>query len=228
MDIPAINKIFEINLQTHFDFPNTVMKGKKELKCEEKKEVQTSSETTLIMTFKDKKTVYNINEELQKKYDGTVEEVTKKTEYIDCEKPVEVETSKKLPKPHKFPYTRTDTVTSFPNVLKVVMNIFDNKLKKTFLQSEVPNRWNYGDHTYALQGIIVHSGAAIDSGHYMYFSFEDGKWFEYSDDSVKAYKDQKEKKSYYKLNTQSDGSNIFYTNKNVPCPYILYYQKVNK
>jgi ubiquitin C-terminal hydrolase len=226
MNITGLDEIFQLNLRTVFEFPNTVMKGKKELRCDEQKDIQNVKESSIILQFKDKKQIYNINDQLQKRYDGEVEEITKKSEFIDCDNAIEIESNKKLPKSHKFPHNRIVTVTSFPTIIKIIMAIFDNKLKKSFLQTEIPNQWQYGDNKYELKGIVVHNGATLDEGHYMYFSKEDKLWYEYSDNNVKAYNAQKPKKSYYKLTTSLEDNNIFYTNKNVPCPYILYYHKV--
>jgi ubiquitin C-terminal hydrolase len=223
MNIPDVDDLFKITIKTKIDFHKTIKKGKKEVKCAEEK-VHEAKDTSIIMNFKDKKLTYNMNTELTKMYDGNVEEVTKKADLINCDHVVDIATNKKLPKPEMFPYTRTDTITNHPRVLRIMLTLFDHNAKKLFIKSEIPNRWQNDDHTYLLQGMVVHKGETKESGHYEYYSYETSKWYEYSDSSIIPFKETKPKKSYYKLdNDHENGVNIFYTNKNVPCPYILYY-----
>jgi ubiquitin C-terminal hydrolase len=223
MNITELSNLFTVNIQTKKDFHQTIKKGKKELKCEEQKDVSNIPESSVIINFSDKKAVYNIGTELTKAYDGITEEVSKKSEFLDCNKAVDVATDKVQPKSEKFPYTRTDKVTTYPLCLRVLCNIFDNKLKKTFIKTEIPNEWEYDGRKYKLNGIIVHFGASMSSGHYEYYSAED-QWYEYSDSSVKPYKATKPKAAYYKLSLEEN--NVFYPNKALPCPYIVSYTLV--
>jgi ubiquitin C-terminal hydrolase len=227
MNIEDLSNLFEVKMQTRKEFDKTMKKGKKELQCNEKKDVTETKEETIILKFVDKKAVYNVNTELTKAYDGIKEEVDKKAEFLDCNNVVETITEKAHTKAEKFPYTRTEQVTSFPQVLKVSYNIFDKKLNKIFIKSEIPNIWEYKDNKYKLNGIIVHIGSSMSSGHYEYYSYEDGKWYEYSDSIVKQYKTSKPLKTgHYILSDDENENNIFYTNKSQPCPYLLSYIKM--
>jgi ubiquitin C-terminal hydrolase len=224
MNLKELTNIFEIKIETKKEIDKTIQKGKKELRCDEIKDVLSTSESSLILVFKDKKQIYNIGSELTKSYDGIVEEVGKKADYINCDKTVDIATEKVLPKAEKFPYTRTDKVTTFPYVLRIICNIFDHKGHKLFNKTEIPNEWEYDGHKYKLNGIIVHIGATKEAGHYEYYSAETDNWYEYSDTDVHIYKAMKPKAAYYALNKQ--GANIFYPNKTLPTPYVLSYVKV--
>jgi len=227
MNIEELSELFEVKMDTHREFDKTMKKGKKELQCNEKKDVDITKEQTIILKFDDKKAVYNVNTELTKAYNGIKEEVNKKGDFLDCNDVVDATTEKPHTKAEKFPYTRTEQVTTFPEVLKVSYNIFDNKMNKIFIKSEIPNVWEYKDNKYKLNGIIVHIGTNVSSGHYEYYSYEDGKWYEYSDSNVKQYKQSKPSKSgHYILSDNENENNIFYTNKSQPCPYLLSYIKM--
>jgi uncharacterized UBP type Zn finger protein len=221
MNIKELTDLFEIIIETRTEVDKTIQKGKKELRCDDIKDLHTATESSLILVFKDKKQVYNIGKEITKAYDGIVEEIGKKADFIECEKTVDIATEKVLPKKEKFPYTRTDKVTSFPQILRVICNIFDAKGNKLFSKTEIPNTWEYDGYKYKLQGIIVHIGATKESGHYEYYSSEADSWYEYSDSNVKVHKAMKPKAAYYALNKEND--NIFYPNKVLPCPYVISY-----
>jgi ubiquitin C-terminal hydrolase len=223
LDIQELVHLFEVETELKIDFDKTIKKGNKDLKCNDEKEIQPIIDTSVILKFPDKKAVYNIGTELTKAYDGISEEVTKKGDFIECNNVTVSETEKRINKIEKFPYTRREKLTKFPQVLKIALNIFDNKLKKVFIKSEIPNVWEYGAHQYKLNGIIVHKGETMSSGHYEYFSLEDKVWYEYSDTIVNKYKPVKPKASYYNLSTDDTIPNVFYTNKSIPCPYILCY-----
>jgi ubiquitin C-terminal hydrolase len=79
-------------------------------------------------------------------------------------------------------------------------------------------------HKYRLRGIVVHIGESIRGGHYKYFALEDNdsKWYEYDDDDVNPYED----KDAFKLTNRPNGINVFNTKFDTPCPYLLYYQKI--
>ena len=226
INIEQLSELFEINLETTKEFHKTIVKGKKELKCEETKPVENIVDTSVILRFDDKKQIYNIGSELTKAYDGIVEEVTKKSEYLNCDNVVDA-SNNKAQKVDKFPFKRIDKITTFPDIIKINLNIFDANLKKNFMKLEIPNEWEYGNNFYKLNGIVVHIGETLGSGHYEYFSLETDSWFEYSDTNITKYKPpKKEKISFYKLSTQEN--NVFYTNKTIPCPYILSYIKTVK
>lgn len=226
LNINEINKLFEVNIETQKEFHKTITKGKKELKCEEKKPVSNTLENSVILKFEDKTKIYNIGSELSKAYDGIVEEISKKSEYLNCDRVVDVINNKQQSKLDKFPFTRTDKITSFPDILRVSLTIFDSKLNKNFIKLEIPNEWNYKNYTYKLNGIVAHIGTSLTSGHYKYFSLEDDKWYEYSDSEVIEHKPMKSKTHYYKLSSTED--NVFISNKSIPCPYILSYVKTTK
>jgi ubiquitin C-terminal hydrolase len=226
MNIKELSDLFKINIESLIEFEKTIKKGKKELRCDENKSNNTE-ETSVIIRFENKKTVYDMATELTKVYDGIKEEVDKKSEFVDCDKVVDTMTEKAQAKTEKFPHIRTEKITTYPQVLRVMYNIFDNKLKKIFVKSEIPNIWEHNNQKYKLNGIIVHFGESMSSGHYEYYSYEDGQWYEYSDSSVKPYKATKPlKTSHYSLSTNDNVSNVFYTSKSMPCPYILSYIKM--
>jgi uncharacterized UBP type Zn finger protein len=226
INVKQLIELFEINLETTKEFHKTIVKGKKELKCEEKKPVQNEMETNVILRFDNKKQLYNIGTELTKVYDGIEEEITRKSEYLNCSNVMDV-SNNKVQKEDKFPFKRIDKVTTFPDILKINLNIFDDKLHKNFMKLEIPNEWEYENNFYKLNGIIVHIGETLSSGHYEYFSLETNGWFEYSDSNITKYKPSKKQKiSFYNLSTEDN--NIFHTNKTIPCPYILSYIKIVK
>lgn len=94
------------------------------------------------------------------------------------------------------------------------------ELKSDFVTSEgMENKSEYGD--YELFGVIQHSGS-IGSGHYTsYCKNINGKWYEFSDESVRSVRIETVLSSqayllFYRRNVQS---RVFET-KTPPCEYV--------
>jgi hypothetical protein len=223
-----IDKLFEINAQSSITFHKTIKKGKNEIRCDESKDPINETEYIIFINNEnyDSDKPYKIKDELTKRYKGIQQKITKKSEFAECTIPFDITDNKKLEKPEKFPFTKTEKLIGYPNILRINFKIFNNDLEKVFMNTEIPNTWSYDNNKYKLTGICVHEGETMDTGHYMYYSLEDGKWIEYSDNDVKPYKDTSTGDKYYKLTNRPNGINIFNTDKDVPCPYLLYYQKI--
>jgi ubiquitin C-terminal hydrolase len=107
--------------------------------------------------------------------------------------------------------------------MKSVRNIFDVE-QKLFVKLEIPNTYTHENHKYRLRGIVSHIGKSRNEGHYVYYSLEDkdSQWYIYDDNNVDIYKDTEN----FKLTSRPNGINIVNTDQELPCPYLLYYQKI--
>ena len=228
IDMQELDKLFKVNFEISRFFEKEITKNRKTLKCEDIKQPIDEPNNTLILEIDDPNITYNIKDEINKKYDGIREEVTNKDNYLKCEKVKNVKNNKDEP-PTSFPFTLIEKVTTFPQILRVTLNIFDKSLTKHFIKTQIPNKWIYGNNEYTLNGIVCHIGSTMKSGHYIYLSLEKNEWIEYSDTQINPHNTTAtyNADSYYKLdNTIDDNTmNIFNTDENIPCPYILYYIK---
>jgi uncharacterized UBP type Zn finger protein len=228
IDMQELDKLFEVNFETTRIFEKEITKNKKTLKCEDIKQPINEANNTLILEIDDSDITYNIKDEINKKYDGIREDVTDKDNYLKCENVKNVKNNKDEP-PASFPFTLIEKVTSFPRILRVTLNIFDKSLKKQFIKTQIPNKWVYDNNEYKLNGIVCHIGSTMKGGHYIYLSLENDEWIEYSDTDINPHNTTipYNPDSYYKLDNSIDDNtmNIFNTDENIPCPYILYFIK---
>jgi len=223
-----VNDLFQIKIETNFSFPKTIKKEKKVLRCDEVKQPNEIKETEVIVQFDNTDKLHDIGSILTSRYNGIKEEVSKEDDYLQCTNVYNVTDNVPVKTPEKFPYIRTDKITNYPSIIKLNLNIFNANLKKSFVPLKIPNSWQHNGHKYKLAGMGLHIGKSKNSGHYVYFSHTENKWVEYSDDSAEEYKDipTVDKTHYYKLSDDVNGYNLFYTDAEVPCPYLLYYQKI--
>ena len=226
MNDSSVNNLFKVIIETSISFHKTIKKGKNELKCNEEKTPQETPELSIIIRVADTNKIYKIKDELSKRFKGIIEKVSKKDDFINCNKPYDISNDKKIDKIEKFPYTRVDKIINTPSIIIMQMNIFDQN-DKFFINLEIPNSWVHENNKYRLRGIACHIGKTRDSGHYIYYSMEDKytKWYKYDDNSVEPHNDD-ENTENYKLINRPNGINIFNTNEESACPYLLYYQKI--
>lgn len=225
INLDDVNKLFNVNIKTEYKVHDIKVKDK-EYMCDESKTTNTE-ETSLNLYFEDIDKIYNLKEEIENKFNGVNEEILEKENYIDCDKIINKNTKRKTKLNIKFPYTKTEIVDTFPTILRINLNIFDNNLSKVFYKTNIPNIINCKDNKYKLYGIVVHEGKTSNTGHYKYFSNENNIWVEYSDNDIKIYKKQKHniKKPYYELNTDDKEFNIFRSGDFIASPYMLFYIK---
>jgi ubiquitin C-terminal hydrolase len=221
-----IKELFKVIIQTSISFHKTIKKGKNELKCDEEKSPKETPESSITIEITDTNKVYKIKDELSKRFKGIIEKVSTKDNFIDCDKPYDISNDKKLDKIEKFPYTRIDKIINAPLILIMQMKIFDLN-NKLFIKLEIPNSWVYENNKYRLRGIVAHIGETREGGHYIYYSMEDNdtKWYKYDDNNFDPHNDD-ENTADYKLINRPNGINIFNTNEDSTCPYLLYYQKI--
>jgi ubiquitin C-terminal hydrolase len=223
-----LDELFKVNFEISRIFEKEITKNRKTLKCEDIKQPVNESNNTLILEIDDTNITYNIKDEINKKYDGIREEITDKSNYLKCEKVKNVKNNKDEP-PTSFPFTLIEKITTFPQILRVTLNIFDKSLTKHFIKTQIPNKWIYANNEYTLNGIVCHIGSTMKSGHYIYLSLEKNEWIEYSDTQINPHNTTVpyNADSYYKLDNTIDENtmNIFNTDENIPCPYVLYYIK---
>jgi ubiquitin C-terminal hydrolase len=218
-----INRLFEVVLQKSILFHRTIKKGKNEIRCDEEKTPTETSEYSIPIHFTDTDKICKIKEELSKRFKGLVEKITSKKGFLECQTPYNVSNQTKLDTVEKFPYTLTDKIINFPTVLIINLNILDVE-QKLFVKLEIPNTYTHENHKYRLQGIVSHIGKSRNEGHYVYYSLEDkdSQWYIYNDNNVDIYKDTEN----FKLTSRPNGINIVNTDQESPCPYLLYYQKI--
>jgi ubiquitin C-terminal hydrolase len=225
MNNKKLNELFEISTESNIIFHKTIKKGKNEIRCDDTKDTQKELHLEALIEISNNNKLCKIKDELTKKFKGISEKITDKNDYLHCTNPYDVSNNKALESPEKFPYTKTDQIIKpYPSILKVNIILFNNALEKRFFNMEIPNTFIYDTHKYRLRGIVVHIGNSIRSGHYKYFAMEDNDtiWYEYNDGVVDAYKDTED----YKLTNRPNGINIFNMKGDSPCPYLLYYQKI--
>jgi ubiquitin C-terminal hydrolase len=85
-----------------------------------------------------------------------------------------------------------------------------------FLIEKIKKNYKNGELLYELFGIILHSGSALASGHYISLIKDRNVWKEFNDSHIEDVDDQKMKKF---LDPKSDFSPGEFT------PYILFYRQ---
>jgi hypothetical protein len=223
LNINDINNLFNIRINENIKIHDIKLKDK-EYKCNENKD-KTRNEDSIFLYFEDANKEYNIKTEIENKLNGITEEITNKNNYISCDDIVNKNTNRKTKQNIKFPYSKTEKIATYPDILRVNLNIFDETLEKKFYKMKIPNIISYNTQKYTIVGIIVHEGANLNSGHYKYFSFQNKKWIEYSDTDITSYKENKEGKYFYELNTGDNSYNIFEPGGFIASPYIICYIK---
>ena len=219
-----LNELFKISTETNITFHKTIKKGKNEIRCDDNKDTQKEVHSEVIIEITDNTKLCKIKDELTKKFKGISEKITDKNNYLHCDITHDVSNNKALKSPEKFPYTKTEQIVKpYPDILKVNINLFNNT-EKRFFNMEISNTVNYDTSKYRLRGIVSHIGDSMISGHYKYFAMEENDtiWYEYNDIDVVACKDTED----YKLTNRPNGINVFNMKHNTPCPYLLYYQKI--
>ena len=223
LNIDDINNLFNIDINENIKIHDIKLKDK-EYKCNENKD-KTRNEDSIFLYFEDVNKEYNIKTEIENKLNGITEEITNQNNYIGCDNIINKNTNRKTKQNIKFPYSKTEKINTYPDILRVNLNIFDETLKKKFYKMKIPNIISYNMQKYTIVGIIVHEGANINFGHYKYFSFQNKKWIEYSDTDITSYKENKEGKYFYELNTGDNSYNIFEPGEFIASPYIICYIK---
>ncbi len=219
-----LNKILKIITSVNIIL-EPIKKYNKEYKCEDIKEEIREEDNGIIIQY-DKKTV-DISTELQKRFNGTEETIKSKGDLYKCEK-TSID-GKIANKEVLFPFIMRRKIIEYPDALKVNINIFNysnGSGDKIFMNMKIPNKIENKENKYIIKGIICHIGDSLSSGHYIYLSYENYKWYNYSDiDVIRNVNNLKNKKTYYKLDEDVNGINEFNTNKGIPTPYVILYDK---
>jgi ubiquitin C-terminal hydrolase len=81
--------------------------------------------------------------------------------------------------------TQTTKLTSVPTTLLVTIVRSDDYQRKIFASTDIPEELKVKDKLYTLQGVIVHHGANLASGHYYTFAkTATGTWMKFDDATV--------------------------------------------
>lgn len=222
LKIDDINNLIDVKTSTNIDL-QSVTKYNKEYKCIDEKNERIEIENGIIITNIKKEV--NIATELNKLYNGDEELIKSKDNLYKCEKIIV--NNKLSDKDIKFPFVIKRKVINYPEILKINLNIFNfsGSGNKIFAKTLIPNIWEHNNNKYSLKGMVVHIGENLNSGHYKYFSNEDNKWYEYSDNNIIVYEEPaKMKKHYYKLSVNDVTE--FNSKGDIPTPYIIYYNKI--
>jgi len=203
-----ITNLTKIDIETAITIPDY-----KDIKCLDTKEPKITSENNVIIPINNKK--IDVSKNLIELFNGKKETIKNKEDMYKCVN----YTKKDKPsnnKEIKMPFVKTEKIISYPKTLNIVLNIFNSDLNKNASSSIViPNMMLINDNKYLIKGIILHYGKTRNSGHYTYLSYENYKWYEYSDKEIDVKKNL--------LNNEND-KNIFKDASE--SPYLIYYEKI--
>ena len=222
-----IKKLFRLKLNTNTPFLNENIDGLV-YDCEDKVETQITYELLRIIDIKISD-INDINYIITN--DNYNQELLENDERKKCENAISkneqgdiIKTLKNIP----FLSARILTYTIDAPIFIIQLKIFDNEKNKKFAIFKIPNKIVKDDKTYNLKGMSMHYGKNIDRGHYVYFSKEKNKWYEYSDQNytectINTWVGIEQ--GGYNLSIDDNGVNEFTTNASTPCPYVLYYER---
>ena len=209
-------KYTTIKMSNTITFADDIVIDNKNIKCLDVKKPNILESKSIIVPVT--KNDLDISNYMNNMVSGIKEEITDEDNLYQCVKyKIDGKNAKKSDGEMRIPFTRTEQLMTTPDSLNLTIGVFGNDLlSKTKSNITVPNTLLVKDKKYLIKGIIVHYGKSMKSGHYTYLSYENNKWYEYSDDDIKE----------YDLLTEADSANVFKTNMKYPTPYMIYYEKI--
>jgi len=212
----VFSKYTNVTIATSITFPDNIVIDDKNIKCLDVKKPDITPGKNIIIPLNNTNT--DIADHLDAMVKGIPENITDEDNYYRCLKyKINGKNAKISDGEMRIPFTKTERLMTIPDSLNITLGVFgEDLISKNKSNITIPNKLKIKDQNYLIKGIVVHYGRTMKSGHYTYLSYQNNKWYEYSDDDIES----------YDMLTKEGGSNVFKANMKYPTPYMIHYEKI--